>query len=72
MCTVTRKPTLKVTPQEHCIQVPREFCYPRNSKCRIVKSEKECREQTRVEVTEVPTEKCSVQPIPRFRKYSDE
>jgi len=65
VCTVTRKPTKKSTPSEHCTRVPREFCFPRGSSCNIVKSEKECREQVRVEVIEVPTEKCSVQPIPR-------
>ena len=72
VCTVIRKPTKKSTPQENCMRVPRKFCYPRSSKCNIVKSEKECRDHTRVEVTEVPTEKCSVQPIPRFPKYTHE
>lgn len=72
VCTVTRKPTKKSTPSEHCTRVPREFCFPRGSSCNIVKSEKECREQVRVEVIEVPTEKCSVQPIPRFPKYANE
>ena len=51
---------------------PREFCFPRGSSCNIVKSEKECREHIRVEVIEVPTEKCSVQPILRFPKYANE
>lgn len=73
-CEVTPVTRVKSQPSERCTRVPREFCFPRGSDCKVGRGERQCEDRVRLQVVEIPSEKCSVKPVSRlvqFQFYSE-
>lgn len=59
-CTLEKKLVKKVSPETACRKIPREVCAPNN--CQMTKGEEICRDETRIQVQNVPQEECELQP----------
>jgi len=59
-CTLEKKKVKKVNPETSCQKMPREICAPSN--CEFRKQPKVCRQETRNLVSNVPSEKCDLEP----------
>ena len=65
-CLVTPVTRVKTQPRERCTRVPRQFCFPRGADCRVGRGERQCEDRVRLQVAEVPSENCSVNPVSRL------
>lgn len=65
-CLVTPVTRVKTQPRERCTRVPRQFCFPRGADCRVGREERQCEDRVRLQVAEVPSENCSVNPVSRL------
>ena len=59
-CTLEKKLVKKVHPDTACRKIPKEVCAPDN--CKMAPAEEVCRDESRVQVQNVPEEECDLQP----------
>jgi len=59
-CTLEKKLVKKVHPDTACRKIPKEVCAPDN--CKMAPAQEVCRDESRVQVQNVPEEECDLQP----------
>ena len=59
-CKLEKKKVKKVHPDTACRKIPREVCVPNN--CAMAPGEEVCRDESRMQVQNVPQEECELQP----------
>lgn len=59
-CTLEKRSVKKVHPETACRKIPREVCAPNN--CALTPGEEVCRDESRMQMQNVPEEDCDLQP----------
>lgn len=59
-CTLEKKTVKKVHPDTSCRKIPKEVCAPNN--CALKAGEEVCRDESRMQMQNVPQEECDLQP----------
>jgi len=59
-CTLEKRTVKKVHPETACRKLPREVCAPNN--CALQAGEEVCRDESRMQMQNVPEEECDLQP----------
>jgi hypothetical protein len=59
-CTLEKRSVKKVHPETACRKIPREVCAPNN--CALAPGEEVCRDESRMQMQNVPEEDCDLQP----------
>ena len=59
-CTLEKRTVKKVHPDTACRKIPREVCAPNN--CALAAGEEVCRDESRMQMQNVPQEECDLQP----------